>query len=122
MLTVLDGGGLFELLDTNHDGSLSVRELRSVWGRLQESGCVTDGAFDPKKLPRVLLTATSRGYPQTIAINIRRGPAWFQAMDKNGDGDVSRREFTGPADVFDKLDMDKDGLLTPAEAEKAGKK
>lgn len=121
LLTVLDSGGLFELLDTNHDGALSVRELRNAWGCLHESGCVTDGAFDPKKLPRVMLAATSRGYPLTIAINMRRGPAWFQAMDKNGDGDVSRLEFTGPADVFDKLDVDKDGLITPAEAEKAGK-
>ncbi|HEY1189183.1 MAG TPA: hypothetical protein VGE74_16135, partial [Gemmata sp.] len=25
-------------------------------------------------------------------------------MDRNGDGDVSKREFTGPADVFDTFD------------------
>jgi len=119
LLTILDGAGLFELLDRNHDGALSVRELRGAWDRLKEAGCVTAGAYDPKKLPRVVLAAASRGYPQTLAIDARRGPAWFRAMDRNSDGDVSRREFTGPADVFDKLDLDKDGLLSAEEAEKA---
>jgi Ca2+-binding EF-hand superfamily protein len=119
LLTILDGAGLFELLDTNHDGALSLRELRNAWDRLKEAGCVTNGAFDPKKVPHVVLIAASRGYPQTLAIDARRGPTWFRAMDRNGDGDVSRREFTGPAEVFDKLDLDKDGLLSAQEAEKA---
>src|SRR5262249_21353145 len=44
LVTVLDGGGLFELIDANHDGALSVRELRGAWDRLKEAGCVTDGA------------------------------------------------------------------------------
>ena len=121
LLTVLDGAGLFELLDTNHDGALSARELRGAWDRLKSAGCVTTGAFDPKALPNVLLVAASRGYPQTLALDARRGPAWFRSMDRNGDGDVSRREFTGPADVFDKLDLDKDGLLSAEEAEKSEK-
>ena len=119
-LTVLDGGGLFELLDTNHDGALSVRELRAAWARLRAAGCTTDGAFDAKKLPRTVLVVASWGYPKSLSADARRGPAWFRAMDRNGDGDVSRREFTGPAEVFDKLDADKDGLLSAEEAEKAG--
>jgi Ca2+-binding EF-hand superfamily protein len=119
LATVLDGAGLFELLDTNHDGALSARELRTAWDRLKEAGCVTGGAFDRTKLPRVLLATASRGYPQSLAIDARRGPDWFRAMDRNGDGDVSRREFTGPPEVFDRLDLDRDGLLSPEEAEKA---
>ena len=116
LLTVLDGGGLFELLDANHDGALSVRELRTAWDRLKDAGCVAGGALDPKKLPRILLIAASRGYPQSLAPDARRGPAWFRAMDRNGDGDVSRREFTGPPEVFDQLDLDRDGLLDAREA------
>lgn len=116
-LTVLDGGGLFELLDTNHDGALSVRELRAAWARLRDAGCTTDSAFDAKKLPRTVLVAASWGYPQSLSADARRGPAWFRAMDRNGDGDVSRREFTGPADVFDKLDTDADDLLSAEEAD-----
>ncbi|HEV3121050.1 MAG TPA: EF-hand domain-containing protein, partial [Isosphaeraceae bacterium] len=37
------------------------------------------------------------------------------AMDKNGDGKVSREEFTGPAPMFDRVDANKDGFLTPDE-------
>ncbi|AWM39948.1 transaldolase/EF-hand domain-containing protein [Gemmata obscuriglobus] len=118
LLTVIDhGAGLFELLDADHDGALSVRELRGAWDRLTAAGCVTDGRFDRAKLPRQLLAAISRGHPKSSPGKpARPGPAWFVAMDRNGDGDVSRREFTGPAAVFDTLDADKDGLLDAREA------
>ncbi len=119
LLTVLDGAGLFEFLDSNHDGALSLRELRTAWDRLKNAACVTDGAFDPKKLPRTLLVAASQGYPQTLAARSAVARRGFGAMDKNGDGDVSRKEFTGPAEVFDKLDLEKDGLLSVEEANKA---
>lgn len=120
-VTILDGGGLFELIDTNHDGALSVRELRTAWDTLTTAGCTRDGKCDPKKLPRVLLAVASTGYPQAITIAARRGPDWFRAMDRNGDGDVSKREFTGLPEVFAEFDTDKDGLLSADEAEKAKK-
>lgn len=121
LLTVLDhGAGLFEVLDADRDGSLSVRELRGAWDGLRAAGCVSDGRFDRAKLPRHLLAAVSHGHPRTpLGVPVRSGPAWFRAMDRNGDGDVSRREFTGPADLFGKLDRDGDGLLDAAEAARA---
>lgn len=124
LLTVLDhGAGLFEVLDADRDGSLSVRELRTAWDRLTAIGCVTDGTFDRAKLPRQLIATVSRGHPQSaLGKPIRGGPEWFKAMDRNGDGDVSRAEFTGPADVFDKLDADRDGLLSADEATRAGQR
>lgn len=116
LVTVLDDAGLFEILDTSHDGALSVRELRTAWERLNNAGCVTAGAFDRARLPRVVLAAVSRGYPKALALGERRGPSWFRAMDRNGDGDVSRREFTGPASAFTKLDRDGDALIDADEA------
>jgi len=47
------------------------------------------------------------------------GPAWFRKMDRNRDGDVSRREFLGTREQFDRLDLDHDGLLSPKEAQAA---
>jgi len=120
-LSVLDhGSGLYEFLDADHDGSLSVRELRAAWSRLNEPGCVTEKNFDRAKLPRQLLATVSHGHPQTIIGKpVRTGPAWFLAMDRNGDGDISIKEWVGDLNVFRKLDADGDGLVSAAEAEKA---
>lgn len=118
LLTVLDyGNGLFELLDADHDGSLSHRELRRSWERLRQFGCITDGTFDRTKLPRMLASSISKGHPKAnLGKPFRPGPGWFLAMDRNGDGDVSRREFTGSNAAFDKLDADHDGTIDSREA------
>ena len=39
----------------------------------------------------------------------------FQAMDKDDDGKVSPDEFGGRRQAFDRLDADKDGVLTAEE-------
>jgi hypothetical protein len=51
-----------------------------------------------------------------------RGPLWFRMMDRNGDGYVSRREFLGSKEEFDRIDTNHDGLISPEEAEAATKK
>lgn len=117
-LSVYDNGGLFELLDTNHDGALSVRELRNGWQRLKDANALTDGKLDPTKLPRVILCLVSLGSAKSISIHPPKGPDWFHAMDRNQDGDVSRREFTGSKEIFDKIDTNKDDLIDASEAEK----
>ncbi len=118
LLTLFDyGAGLFELLDADHNGGLSARELRVAWPRLLDADCVREGAFDVTTLPHLCFASISHGHPQSaVAVPRRDGPQWFLAMDRNGDGDVSTREFLGlPAD-FRLLDADDDGLLSASEA------
>jgi Ca2+-binding EF-hand superfamily protein len=116
----LDSGpSLFEALDSDADGALSVRELRGAWQRLEKLGCITAGKLDLTKLPRRIRFVVSLGPPVSLLRRVpREGPAWFVAMDRNNDGDVSRREFLGDEAAFRKLDTDGDGLISRAEAEK----
>jgi Ca2+-binding EF-hand superfamily protein len=119
------GSGLFGALDANHDGQLGIRELRNAYQRLKKYDENQDGCISRKELPHQLRVLVSRGEPRvngpllgaTSAPSV--GPLWFRLMDRNGDGDVSLREFLGTADEFKRIDSDGDGLISLEEAVKA---
>lgn len=123
---------LFQLLDENRDGRLSVRELRTAWGRLlvlEEPGAevITKGIIQPtvhlrlsRSFDRYYVNQPMNPvyYPnQTQPVAPSRGPVWFRKMDRNGDGDVSRTEYVGTRAEFDAIDADRDGLISLGEAE-----
>jgi Ca2+-binding EF-hand superfamily protein len=134
------GNGLFDLLDTNHDRRLSVRELRQLprlLARLDRDG---DGRVGLAEIPRLFHLNVQQGVANgggfagnavfVVAANGQMmgpqqvpqptaGPLWFRKMDRNHDGDVSRREFLGSDAEFDRIDLDKDGLISADEADKA---
>jgi Ca2+-binding EF-hand superfamily protein len=133
------GNGLFELLDRNGDGRLSPRELLEA-AAVVRPFVDSRGRVGPKDLPRrFVVRAAALGIPVILPVIMppftadmgqadsatpgRPGsvPAWFTKMDRNGDGDVSLREFLGPLELFRKLDRDGDGLISPAEARAAGR-
>jgi len=124
---------LFQFLDTNGDGRLSVREVRNAWPRLialEPSGnkYVTRDALRPQGALRFGRTAevatfnSANIYTQPPTRVSGRGPLWFRKFDRNGDGELSRAEFPGPAADFDRMDADHDGYITFQEAEAADKK
>ena len=67
-----------------------------------------------QSISRVVVTTSSSGDSETP----EPGPVSFAAMDRNGDGELSRLEFVGRLDRFEQLDADHDGYLSPAEAQK----
>jgi Ca2+-binding EF-hand superfamily protein len=116
LVSIIHGGGLFEILDVNHDAGLSPRELRNAWSVLEGAGCTSSETVDLGKAPTVVMMIVSQGYPTSFTRPTKDDTEWFGKMDRNSDGDISRREFTGSSEVFSKLDTDRDGLISPAEA------
>lgn len=128
VLTVLNRDqSLFEMIDTNQDGNLGERELRQAWEHLAPWDRDGDGKVSRDEIPWKYQIALSQGGqeddPGAVYTGTRplakRGPVWFRKMDRNGDNDISLREFLGPREDFQRLDMDKDGLIDASEAERA---
>jgi Ca2+-binding EF-hand superfamily protein len=128
---------LFQLLDENRDGRLSVRELRTAWDRLialepPGSEVITKAAIQPTvslRLVQMFDRFAGNQFPVDLIYDNQnrvavpqKGPLWFRKMDRNGDGDVSRSEFVGTREEFDKIDTDHDGLISLEEAEAYDKK
>ena len=63
-----------------------------------------------------VIALRNRGQNPGPRLGSAKGLRWFRSMDRNGDGDVTKKEFLGTAEQFKKIDADKDGLIDPAEA------
>jgi Ca2+-binding EF-hand superfamily protein len=124
------GRGLFPILDANQDGRLSVRELRDVWARLAPFDRNRDGCLSPNEIPLQYQIVVNPGGPNyaagqpqngrpAVVVTPPRGPLWFRKMDRNGDGELSPREFLGSSEDFRRLDTDGDGLISVDEALRA---
>lgn len=119
VLSVERGGAdLFEIIDSNDDGRLSFRELSQSAPRLIQANAGSETA------------GAAKGYRLTIApialAEVREGvsiepsssgtPSWFDRMDRNRDGEVTIREFTGPLSRFGRLDLNGDDTISRIEA------
>lgn len=137
-LAVKDQGrGLFDLADANRDGRLGVREMRQMDKLVEQLDRDGDSQIGRDEIPHRYRVDVRRGPaegnqgPQRLVVvskfvsndrsdlPARNGPLWFQKMDRNHDGDVSRREFLGSDEAFRNIDRDGDGLIGIKEAEQA---
>jgi Ca2+-binding EF-hand superfamily protein len=128
--------GLFDLLDSDRDGRLSVREINQAPKLPARPG--SKGFLQKEDIPPCYQLTLRRGPARPGGSNqenaiveryfsdyeeeqaAQPGPAWFRKMDRNRDGDVSRKEFLFSDELFRKIDADGDGLISREEAEKVG--
>jgi Ca2+-binding EF-hand superfamily protein len=126
------GSSLLDLLDADRDRRICLRELRALPEAIRREDRDGDGQVTPGEIVRHyrwtlgrpggpgLLAAPAAGVVRTPGAGVPRAPrgapTWFLKMDRNRDGDVSPREFLGPAAAFAAYDIDGDGLLSAAEA------
>jgi Ca2+-binding EF-hand superfamily protein len=129
------GRGLFDLFDANRDGRLGVREMRRMDKLISQLDRDGDRQISRSEIPHKYRVDVRRGpalgnpFGQNVVVTFARngqpdlpersGPLWFQKMDRNHDGDVSRREFLGTVAEFRNIDRDGDGLISTEEAKRA---
>jgi Ca2+-binding EF-hand superfamily protein len=115
-------------LDTDGDGRLSYAEMTRaadlLLGRAEIRGLprqfeLSLGGPEAASWGGVQLPAIPRR-AQAAPVRKRPVPAWFRAMDRNGDGVISPREWLGPPELFRKLDRNGDGVISAEEAAAAG--
>lgn len=124
---------LFDVLDNDRDRRLKLREFVEGRDRLLAHDANKDGALVPGEFasaykvtfsqPELLVMAVDdaaamAGMRQAPGFNApsQTGPVWFQRMDRNTDLEVSWREFLGPREDFDRLDINHDGWIDATEA------
>lgn len=117
----------FLALDENGDERLDGREIENAPARLKLFDKNGDGEIVGDEIPPAMIVGFSRGSLQnvealfTMPSLVARPPAkdiprWFTLMDTSGDGVISRREFLGEQEKFEKLDANSDGFLDSVEA------
>ena len=123
-----DGNALFRSIDMSGDGRLSLREMKTAHEQILTLDKNKDGRIEAAEIPAVISVAFSQG--NTSANSYRRAlenragsrpaasdaPKWFTRMDRNGDGDLTLREFLGTKEGFSKLDTNGDGFIELKEA------
>jgi Ca2+-binding EF-hand superfamily protein len=134
VLTTSDQGrAIFGVLDLDRDRRLGAREVMRTLERVTTWDGDGDGRVAAEEVPYHVQVTLVRGeLSGLVGVNAgagagaataaalqptaSAGPDWFRKMDRNHDGDVSRREFLGPREQFSRLDRDRDGLIDPTEA------
>ena len=130
MGAINDGYAMLPELDPNGDGRFTIRERRTLIGRLNSFDLNGDHSIASDEIVPTYRLCLALGphahQPLSVlrrtgspTIEVSAAPDWFTEMDKNKDFDLSRREFPGTDEQYQHLDLDSDQLISPSEASQA---
>ena len=120
----LDAG--FKEIDANHDGSLSTSELQAIQTKELQAAQAQTRAKAMAEFKQLDTNKDGKLSPEEFAavasVKANQTPAqMLQNLDTNKDGKVSADEFKAPRlAVFNKVDANHDGTITPEELQRAG--
>jgi len=103
---------LFAVTDVNKDGKIGPTEFKGPKKAFAWVDTDHDGYITRPEATRAYLTIVGR-----MAIEQRINA--FKDMDENKDGNISLAEYRGPTRAFARIDVNHDGVITPAEAKNA---
>jgi Ca2+-binding EF-hand superfamily protein len=124
------GNSLFQTLDQSGDGRLGLREMRVAAAQILVLDKDDDQQISLREIPATISVTFGLGNAgfQYRVVSVGgmpgagqpapkgNGPEWFIRMDRNGDGDVTLKEFLGDEAEFKQLDTNADGFIEPQEA------
>jgi Ca2+-binding EF-hand superfamily protein len=132
----LDPKRIFETLDKNKDGKLTREEVQgrprilALFDRLRKDEITLDDLTAALKGGNNSKKAQKKSAKQAAKKAAKRGgmaeagnaapasrglPAFFQLLDADHDGRLSRDELSKATELFDRLDRNHDGFLEPKE-------
>jgi Ca2+-binding EF-hand superfamily protein len=109
----VDPMGRFKALDKNGDGKVSREEFTGRPAMFERVDANKDGYLEAAEVKALVASAPKQA---AAAPGPGQPGARIMAMDRNGDGKVSREEFAGAPAFFDRLDSNGDGFLVKDEA------
>ncbi len=126
-----EGPSLFGVLDQSGDQRLSLREMKTAAKQLMSKDKNGDGQITLDEIPGEIHVSFVQGHANSASFVFsssgqrpntkpkpkqEKGPDWFTRMDRNGDGDVTLREFLGSEEQFNEIDSNGDGFIELKEA------
>ena len=99
---------VFDALDANGDGSITIREYLRVWGGWARDNYKAQEAAIAARLAKLGKGGQAPGGPPSVE-------QIFKIMDRDKDGKLTATEFRGPGHVFTAADRNKDGLVSRRE-------
>jgi len=108
------GAEMFARLDGNGDGGISAQELTDFRNRMFDT---LDGNGDGRMTATEIAMLQSRAAEAGLGDGGSTDPDRLMRRDANGDGVLTRAEFTAETRAFAIIDRDKNGKITQAELE-----
>jgi Ca2+-binding EF-hand superfamily protein len=113
---------IFTRLDANKDGFVTRDEVSQLLSAAQQAGGPPAAAPKPAEPAKPTETPKPKSAgaprPKGAAVAKAQVAKRILSMDKDGDGKISKAEFQGRPERFERLDANKDGFLTKDELPK----